>query len=84
MLFRDEPVQVPTVAEVFIANEPYTKGCLFESVTIHRWRQMVPEPEEGFLLKELERQRNLANESLGSPFDPQTQAHSSTEYSNPS
>lgn len=46
-------------AEAFIANEPYHKGGLFESVSIHRWRQMVPEPEEGFLLKELERQRNL-------------------------
>jgi uncharacterized protein YciI len=47
-------------AEAFIADEPYTKGGLFESATIHRWRQMVPEPEEGYLLRELERQRTSA------------------------
>ena len=42
-------------AEAFIADEPYSRGGLFESVEVHGWRQMVPEPEEGFLLAELER-----------------------------
>jgi uncharacterized protein YciI len=44
-------------AEAFAANEPYNRGGLFESVVIHRWRQMVPEPHEGFLQEELERSR---------------------------
>lgn len=44
-------------AEAFIANEPYNRGGLFESVTVRRWKQMVPEPEKGFLLAELERER---------------------------
>jgi len=47
-------------AEEFIAEEPYNKGGLFESVEIRRWAQMVPESEEGFLLKELARQRALS------------------------
>lgn len=44
-------------AEAFIAEEPYTKGGLFESVVIRRWKAMVPEPHEGFLQEELERQK---------------------------
>ncbi len=44
-------------AEAFIENEPYNRGGLFDSVTIRRWKQMVPEPEEGFLLAELARER---------------------------
>jgi hypothetical protein len=44
-------------AEAFSAEEPYNKGGLFESVVIQRWRQMVPEIEAGFLLKELELER---------------------------
>ena len=49
-------------AEAFVANEPYNRGGLFESVIIHRWRQMVPEPYEGFLQEELERERRLARD----------------------
>lgn len=44
-------------AEAFIRNVPYYRGGLFESVTIRRWKQMVPEPEKGFLLAELDRER---------------------------
>ena len=44
-------------AEAFIANEPYNRGGLFESVSVRRWKQMAPEPKEGFLLAELERER---------------------------
>lgn len=44
-------------ADAFIADEPYHRGGLFETVMIRRWRQMVPEIEEGFLLEELERER---------------------------
>ena len=47
-------------AEAFIAEEPYTKYGLFETPQIFPWKQMVPELEEGFLLKELARQRELA------------------------
>jgi len=47
-------------AENFIKAEPYSREGLFEKVMIYPWRQMVPEVEEGFLLKELDRQRQLA------------------------
>ncbi len=44
-------------AEAFLAEEPYNKGGLFQSTAIWRWRQMIPEVEEGQLLKLLERER---------------------------
>ena len=49
-------------AEAFLAEEPYNKGGLFQSAEIWRWRQMIPEVEEGQLLKLLEReQANLGS-----------------------
>ncbi len=47
-------------AEAFIAEEPYTKYGVFETPQIYPWKQMVPEVEEGFLERELARQRELA------------------------
>ena len=47
-------------AEEFIASEPYTRSGVFEPPNIYPWKQMVPETEDGFLLKELERQRAAA------------------------
>ncbi len=44
-------------AEAFIESEPYKRGGLFETVMIRRWRQMAPEPVEGFLQEELTRER---------------------------
>ncbi len=52
-------------AEAFLADEPYTKGGLFQSTEIRRWKQMVPEPEPGFLQKELERERAKQQASGG-------------------
>jgi uncharacterized protein YciI len=48
--------------EKFVANEPFFRNGLFESVLIRRWRQMAPEPFEGFMQVELkaERERRLA------------------------
>ena len=48
-----------SAAEAFIADEPYTRSGVFETPRIFPWKQMVPETEEGSLLKELERQKAL-------------------------
>lgn len=52
-----------SAAEAFIADEPYTRHGLFESVLIRRWKQMVPEREAGFLDAELARQKKLQQEA---------------------
>jgi uncharacterized protein YciI len=43
-------------AEAFLAEEPYYKAGLFQSVELRPWRQMAPEREPGFLQRELERE----------------------------
>jgi len=55
-------------AERFIAQEPYFRNGLFESVQIRRWGQMVPETEEGSLLGELRRQRALVATGSTPPY----------------
>ncbi len=40
--------------EAFLSQEPYTLGGLFETVLIHKWRQMVPELVPNALGRELE------------------------------
>ncbi len=37
----------------FIQAEPYNQAGLFERVTIHEWRQILPEAEPGLLLREI-------------------------------
>jgi uncharacterized protein YciI len=45
-------------AEEFIQNEPYTaSGHVVESVELHRWSQVLPEPEPGSLGMEFEKER---------------------------
>lgn len=39
--------------ESFIQAEPYNQAGLFERVTIHEWRQVLPEAEPGLLLHEI-------------------------------
>lgn len=41
--------------ESFIQAEPYNKAGLFERVTIHEWRQVLPEVQPGELLREINR-----------------------------
>ncbi len=52
-------------AEAFIAQEPYTRDGVFETVDIYPWRQMVPELYEGALADELEKQNKLAAQDQG-------------------
>lgn len=42
-----------SAAESFIQAEPYNQAGLFERVTIHEWRQVLPEAEPGILLREI-------------------------------
>jgi uncharacterized protein len=39
-------------ARSFIAEEPYTKNGLFESVSIRRWNHVIPEPSDNFIESE--------------------------------
>lgn len=39
-------------ARAFISEEPYTKNGLFESVSIHRWSHVIPEPAPDFIESE--------------------------------
>jgi len=44
--------------EDFIQHEPYTaSGQVVESVEVHRWSQVLPEPEPGSLGKQIEKER---------------------------
>jgi len=43
----------------FIADEPYTKNSLFESVSIRRWRHVIPEPSENFIETEYKKEMSL-------------------------
>jgi uncharacterized protein len=40
----------------FIADEPYTKNGLFESVSIRRWSHVIPEPSENFIEDEYQKE----------------------------
>ncbi len=40
-------------AEAFIQAEPYNHAGVFERVTIHEWRQVLPESQPGVLLREI-------------------------------
>ena len=45
-------------ADDFIRAEPYTaSGQVFESVEIHPWSQVLPEPQPGSLATEIEKER---------------------------
>ncbi|MRS99416.1 YciI family protein [Ralstonia pickettii] len=45
-------------AEDFIRHEPYTaSGQVFESVEVHPWSQVLPEPVAGSLQAEITRER---------------------------
>ncbi|MBV8707298.1 MAG: hypothetical protein JO182_22785 [Acidobacteriaceae bacterium] len=39
----------PEAAHAFIAEEPYTKHGLFESVLIRKWSHVIPEPTPDFI-----------------------------------
>ena len=44
--------------EDFIQHEPYTaSGQVVESVEVHQWSQVLPEPEPGSLGKDIEKER---------------------------
>ncbi|MGA3093093.1 MAG: YciI family protein [Terriglobales bacterium] len=44
--------------EDFIQHEPYTaSGQVIESVEVHRWAQVLPEPVPGSLGREIEKER---------------------------
>lgn len=50
-------------AEDFIHSEPYTaSGQVFESVEVRPWSQVLPEPEQGTLAAEIQKER-LASRS---------------------
>ena len=42
-------------AEAFIQAEPYNQAGVFAQITIHEWRQVLPEVELGTLLQKIER-----------------------------
>lgn len=44
-------------AHAFIADEPYTRAGLFESVAVRGWAHVFPEPVPGYVGKELEKER---------------------------
>lgn len=46
--------------EAYLADDPYFRERIFDSVQIWESRQMVPEREEGFLRAEAERARAAA------------------------
>ena len=47
--------------DAYLAKDPYFTGGLFESVTIHATRQIVPELEPGFLAREIAKQKAPAS-----------------------
>ena len=49
-----------SAVDSFLADEPYTRAGLFADVSIHAIDVMMPEREEGFLQRELERERGKA------------------------
>lgn len=59
-------IDLPGRAELdaFLADEPYNRGGLFQSVTVRVIRQMVPEISPGFLLQELARERTAGAVSV--------------------
>jgi uncharacterized protein YciI len=46
--------------DAYMAEDPYFTGGLFESVTVHATRQIVPELEPGMLAREIARQAAVA------------------------
>jgi uncharacterized protein len=55
LMVVDRPSLV--AAREFIADEPYTKHGLFESVSIRQWSRVLPEPTPGYVRGELEKER---------------------------
>lgn len=55
-------VELPDRAalERFLAEEPYSKAGLFDPYYVRETRQVVPEPEPGFVAAELARERERA------------------------
>lgn len=45
-------------AEAFINAEPYNRSGIFERVTVHGWRQVLPESQPGALLREISHPEN--------------------------
>ena len=54
-------------AHAFIAEEPYSRNGLFESVAIRRWSQVIPEPTADFIESE------YAKESAARLASPSTE-----------
>jgi uncharacterized protein YciI len=46
-------------AKAFIAEEPYTKNGLFESVAIRRWSHVIPEPSVNYIENEYQKELSL-------------------------
>jgi uncharacterized protein YciI len=42
-------------AEAFMTAEPYNQAGVFAQVTIREWHQIIPEPQPGALLQEIDR-----------------------------
>jgi uncharacterized protein YciI len=40
-------------AEAFMQAEPYNQSGIFQQVIIREWRQVLPEPQPGALLREI-------------------------------
>ena len=51
-------------AEAFLAAEPYNRAGLFETVSIYRWRQAIPELSEDALRQEFERAKTAPVDAL--------------------
>ena len=45
--------------KTFIAEEPYTRNGLFESVAIRPWSRVIPEPSENFIENEYRKELAL-------------------------
>jgi uncharacterized protein YciI len=50
--------------DAYLAKDPYFSGGLFESVTIHATRQIVPELEPGQLAREIDQQKEKAQKAM--------------------
>ena len=48
-------LEVPDLvsAEAFIDAEPYNRAGVFERVTVHQWRQVLPKSQPGELLRQI-------------------------------
>ncbi len=52
-------VEDESAALAFIAKEPYNANGYFETVVVHRWSHVIPEPQPGYIEAEYQKELKL-------------------------